>query len=285
MFRAFHTITGSNKAVNQDRCAVLDDFYGDGLIKMVIVCDGHGPKGEVAAQLVVENFPKILRAHFETLQSEELIQEATLSHLVRAACQQTDDHVKSVMGEDDVKYSGTTMAAVLYTSTSLLAITVGDSAVVVCARNARNDYRIVLNTKRHDPSDPREAERIRRRGGSVRNGRVVCPLRQRYTLAMSRSFGDEYFKQIGVVCDPSIYYCDIAPVRANKEDVVVVVASDGIWDVLEEEYAASVILSYNTSDMNEAVFRLCEYARAEWSVAHSRSDDITAVVLRTDCAT
>jgi serine/threonine protein phosphatase PrpC len=46
---------------------------------------------------------------------------------------------------------------------------------------------------------------------------------------LTRSFGDKEMKKYGVLSTPDIYFKNV-----EKDDIFVVISSDGIWDVVEE---------------------------------------------------
>ena len=66
--------------------------------------------------------------------------------------------------------------------------------------------------------------RIIKQGGIVFAGRVYGQ------LMLSRAFGDWELKNYGVSCEPHIVRMNI-----EEEDKYIVIASDGVWDVLEDE--------------------------------------------------
>ncbi len=76
----------------------------------------------------------------------------------------------------------------------------------------------------HKASDKAEIERIHRDGGTVAFDRVGG------ALAVSRAFGDHALKKDGVIAKPFIKKHVIRPT-----DRFLVMASDGIWDVLEDQ--------------------------------------------------
>jgi len=101
---------------------------------------------------------------------------------------------------------------------------VGDSrAVVVGDRGARRVSRD------HRASDPQEAKRVQDEGGTVRHARVAGQ------LSISRSLGDHRLKSVGVSCLPDVHSFD-----ATAESALVI-ASDGLWDALEDEDSAVVL--------------------------------------------
>ncbi|CAK9068971.1 unnamed protein product [Durusdinium trenchii] len=96
---------------------------------------------------------------------------------------------------------------------------VGDSRAVSIDGSA-GTQRLSMD---HRPSDPAEARRVREEGGFVTMGRVAGE------LAISRALGDLLLKSSGLSCRPSVRAHDA------KRDLALVVASDGLWDFVEEK--------------------------------------------------
>lgn len=102
---------------------------------------------------------------------------------------------------------------------------VGDSrAVLVGASGARR-----VSTD-HRACDAAEARRVVEEGGIVRHGRVGGQ------LSVSRSLGDHHLKSSGVSCVPDVFSCEVGP-----GENALLIASDGLWDVLRDEQACDVM--------------------------------------------
>lgn len=78
----------------------------------------------------------------------------------------------------------------------------------------------------HRGTDPQEIERVRRDGGVILEGRVGG------TLAITRAFGDHSLKKDGVIAKPFIKKHILRP-----NDKFLVIASDGVWDSMEDQDA------------------------------------------------
>ena len=72
-------------------------------------------------------------------------------------------------------------------------------------------------------TDKNEAERVKKAGGVIFGGRVFG------NLMLTRAFGDYELKQYGVICNPHITKNEI-----DIDDKYIVIASDGVWDVMDE---------------------------------------------------
>ena len=75
----------------------------------------------------------------------------------------------------------------------------------------------------HRGTDEAEVERVRSQGGIVLEGRVGG------SLAITRAFGDHSLKKDGVIAKPFIKKHIL-----RSTDKYLVVASDGVWDSLED---------------------------------------------------
>jgi internalin A len=131
----------------------------------------------------------------------------------------------------------------------------GDQRAVLC----RKGQAFAL-TKDHKPENPSEMARIARSGGFVAESRRVNGL-----LALSRAIGD-----IGV--QPHVTFePDIIVVELTEHDEFVIMACDGVWDVLSSEQA--VYLALAESSPSRAANRIREYAFSLGS-----TDNISVIV-------
>ncbi|KAJ8642951.1 hypothetical protein MRB53_004699 [Persea americana] len=121
---------------------------------------------------------------------------------------------------------GSTAIVAVVSSTNIIVANCGDSRAVL----SRGGRAIPLSTD-HKPDRPDELERIEAAGGRViyLNGARVLGI-----LAMSRALGDKYLKPI-VISDPEVNMTERSP-----EDECLILASDGLWDVLSNDMACDV---------------------------------------------
>uniref|UniRef100_A0A7R9VJQ1 protein-serine/threonine phosphatase n=1 Tax=Chlamydomonas euryale TaxID=1486919 RepID=A0A7R9VJQ1_9CHLO len=152
----------------------------------------------------------------------------------------------------------TAVTAVLYQH-RLVVANVGDSRAVLC----RGGKAIALSMD-HKPNHREERERIEAAGGMVvwagtwRVGGV---------LAVSRAFGDKPLKRY-VTSTPHVRIESL-----QKDDEFLVLASDGLWDVVSNEDAIQLVRSM--IDPEEAAKHLSQEAMKRGSC-----DNISCIVLR-----
>jgi len=101
---------------------------------------------------------------------------------------------------------------------------VGDSRGVLIGQTT--SQRLTVD---HRAGDPAEAQRVVQEGGIVRHGRVGGQ------LSVSRSLGDHHLKSSGVSCVPDVTSVDI------DDNHALVIASDGLWDALEDDDARTLM--------------------------------------------
>lgn len=113
---------------------------------------------------------------------------------------------------------GSTAVVALVCSSHIIVANCGDSRAVLC----RGKEPMALSVD-HKPNREDEYQRIEAAGGKVIqwNGHRVFGV-----LAMSRSIGDRYLKP-WIIPDPEVSF-----IPRTKEDDCLVLASDGLWDVM-----------------------------------------------------
>ncbi|KAL6648385.1 hypothetical protein ACP70R_012609 [Stipagrostis hirtigluma subsp. patula] len=123
---------------------------------------------------------------------------------------------------------GSTAVVAVVGPRHLVVANCGDSRAVLCSGGAA----IPLSAD-HKPDRPDELERIQAAGGRVIfwDGARVFGM-----LAMSRAIGDSYLKPF-VISDPEVRVVE----RKDGEDEFLILASDGLWDVVSNEVACNVV--------------------------------------------
>ncbi|XP_068161529.1 protein phosphatase 1bb isoform X1 [Antennarius striatus] len=148
---------------------------------------------------------------------------------IRSGFLNIDEYMRSFSDlRQGLDRSGSTAVCVLISPTHLYFINCGDSRAVLS-----RDTKVGFSTQDHKPCNPREKERIQNAGGSVMIQRVNG------SLAVSRALGDYDYKCVDgkgpteQLVSPEPEVCVLE--RSPEGDEFVVLACDGIWDVMSNE--------------------------------------------------
>jgi len=296
-----------NKEVQEDRYMLdLDLESPEGTkISGFVVLDGHS--GSLCCDHLLERLPGNLQ---KCLSTKPGLSEETLSQAVTEACVLTDDEFLQRARTQEVLDGSTLILGIFYPEDSrpgshgvrapgacrLLIANVGDSRAVLCramAAPGTEETRLhaVRLSEDHKPIVPTEQRRIEAKGGIVDlQGvwRVFTPGPAnfagkhiaRWGLAVSRAFGDVLLKEperygcMGVLpgglitAMPEIRVFDVEP----SQDRFLILACDGVWDVLQDEDAVAVCSS-------QAGAPDAAMALVKRSFAAASDDNLTALVV------
>lgn len=135
-------------------------------------------------------------------------------------------------GEDK---SGSTAVTVIVTPTYFIFANCGDSRGILC-----HNGEVLYNTVDHKPSHTNEKDRIEKAGGSVMIQRING------ALAVSRALGDFEYK-LDLSRDPKAQLVSPEPEvyfqSRSEDDEFVVLACDGVWDVMSNSEVGAFIRS------------------------------------------
>lgn len=155
--------------------------------------------------------------------------------------------------------SGTTAVAAFVTPNKVIFANCGDSRALLCSNK-----NIKFVTSDHKPYNEKEKRRIENAGGSVMIQRVNG------SLAVSRALGDYDYK-----CSPNLPPTeqlvsaepDLDVIERSDEDEFLILACDGVWDVMTNEdvveYISSRLLVH--ADLKKVCEELLETCLAKGS--------------------
>uniref|UniRef100_A0A8C7BAS9 protein-serine/threonine phosphatase n=1 Tax=Neovison vison TaxID=452646 RepID=A0A8C7BAS9_NEOVI len=163
--------------------------------------------------------------------------------------------------------SGSTAVGVLISPKHIYFINCGDSRAVLY-RNGQ----VCFSTQDHKPCNPREKERIQNAGGSVMIQRVNG------SLAVSRALGDYDYKCVDgkgpteqlVSPEPEVY-----EILRAEEDEFIILACDGIWDVMSNEELCEFVKS--RLEVSDDLENVCNWVVD--TCLHKGSRDNMSIVL------
>ncbi|CAK9193729.1 unnamed protein product [Sphagnum troendelagicum] len=222
---------------------------GDQAIRLFGVVDGHGLRH--AAYYVARHL-------FDSLLKHPKLLDDTKLAIAEAYGQTDQDYLKKE--DDQQSIVGSTACTAVLVGERLLVANVGDSRAVIC----RGGNAVVLSCD-HKPTRTDEWQRIDDMGGIVIWDGTHWLVQG--VGGLSRAFGDRLLKQY-VVAEP-----EIQEVTIEEGVDFLVLASAGLWDVVSNQDAVSMVQEY-IADVEEAANRLTEEAHHRGS-----TKNITCVIV------
>lgn len=292
-----HGIDSNQDKINQDAACICYPLKGDPHSALLIVVDGHGELGHDVTDEVI----KQLVARTEQHSWGGAAEDGAVAAQLTAAFEDTQASL-----HDHYLPGGRTPICPAERS--------GACALLMVLRDARlsvahtGDCRAVLGTfvdgkllaealtVDHSPGEPNEAARLQAFGAYVQRGKEKetdgyfepARLYRRDAsrpsgrgsgpgLAMSRSLGDFDGTDAGVIATPTVSHRAVV-----EDDAFVVMASDGIWEMLTSEFVVSAVGGFLAQGQpaTAAARFLIAKAAVEWKLEEGTyRDDITAVVV------
>ncbi|EIE18302.1 protein serine/threonine phosphatase 2C, partial [Coccomyxa subellipsoidea C-169] len=273
---------------NQDAVCVYRRYGGDPNQLFFGVFDGHGQQGTSCAQFAKDQVPAMLlsNAHFST-------DPVRAFRETMAECNE-QLHASSI--EDGL--SGTTAIACLVRGRTIYVANVGDSRAVLAERV---DGQLIARPLSHDhtPFREDECERVKQYGAriltldqleGVKDPAVQCwsteeeddgdpprlwaPNALYPGTAFTRSIGDSLAEQIGVTAEPEV----VTWTLSGDKTPLLIIASDGIFEFLQNQAVIQLASKYD--DAQQSAIALVAEAYRLWLEVETRTDDITAIVIR-----
>ena len=235
-----------NRNYMEDQAISIDNLSNDPNKILFCLFDGHGG-GEVS-KFLQENistyFKQMLpfQNHFEDFKNLFIKLDEKIRELNVPDCGSTATivYIEKIKGKK-----------ILYCAN------IGDSRCVLVNNNGL--MRLSYDDR---VDDPKEKERIIKQGGVIFNNRVYG------RLMLSRSFGDWTIKEYGVIAEPHITKIEI-----NDNDSYLIIASDGLWDVIKDEECKGF------TEIYEDTFETCKNLVQE-CLSRGSGDNISCFVIR-----
>ncbi|XP_019161205.1 PREDICTED: probable protein phosphatase 2C 65 [Ipomoea nil] len=299
------------KGINQDAMTVWENFTGQQGAYFCGVFDGHGPYGHKVSRFVRDTLPSKLSLsmklsnlgvaptensnnnnnnnnnhhhHHHNNNNDLFINTPFFTKLKANFVKSYVEMDEELEGETkiDTQCSGTTAVTVLKQGEHLIIGNLGDSRAIICTRDDNTGQlvpeQLTIDLK---PNLPSEFERIKNCNGRViameeepNVYRLWMPDDNGPGLAMARAFGDFCLKTYGLTSVPELYYR-----RLTDNDEFIVLATDGIWDVLSNNEVIKVVCS--AKKRSSAAKVLVERAVRAWKYRYpcAKIDDCAAICL------
>ena len=196
----------------EDCILIMNNFNKESFRHLFCVFDGHG--GNLTAKLCVKRYPEIFRKCL--LENPFDYEQALKSSFILM-----DKEIEKI----NAKEVGNTGTVVFINNKLLYCANVGDSSCCLIGKTAE------FVTIEDKCTNKKEKKRIEKEGGKIIDDRING------ILAVSRGFGDFDLKKYGLICQPHIFKKLI-----DNTCNYCVLASDGVWDILNPEDVSKIIV-------------------------------------------
>lgn len=268
-----YILASDHAEMNPRRRNTMEDVHrivpaldGDSSTSYFAVYDGHG--GRQIVDFLEYGLERNIAIELKQPDSATILQRLARAYLI------TDMQSR----QQNLITSGATAVSALLRNTSqgkvIFVANVGDSRAVLCCKHGPNGelsdsgsgfyaYRMSYD---HRAEDESEQKRIKDAGGFIARGRVLG------ILAVARSFGDHGMKDF-VCASPHLTE---ARLNDHGECPFLILACDGVWDVMTDQEAVDLLLEQYaaTGPTADAANLLVQTALEKGS-----ADNITAVVV------
>eukprot|EP00802_Teleaulax_amphioxeia_P016593 Tamp_16716.p1 GENE.Tamp_16716~~Tamp_16716.p1 ORF type:complete len:374 (+),score=63.15 Tamp_16716:100-1122(+) len=306
------TSKGAGKKVSQNQDANFLKAGAGGDPTLLAVLDGHGARGAYIASTAA----KALLARISQQVSSSSSAASPPPAATRLSQQEwvdmyedIDKELEAQVGVDD---GGTTACvAVISSDGTVSGSWVGDSRCIVGGVKNNLVWAQPLSSD-HSSDNAAEIRRIIRAGGvlqdsssgtlrvasgSQRTGtrstarkqpktqeqrkedtRTLFRVRGNAGVACTRSLGD-YDQRPFCICTPDTFYTSL------RQEQVLIMGTDGVWDVLSNEEVVSIVLASQAqgADATEAARQVVAEARDRWlkwrDFSNGYADDVTVAVV------
>ncbi|GFR39659.1 hypothetical protein Agub_g130 [Astrephomene gubernaculifera] len=284
-----HIGFGPLKKENQDEYFCQVGGFGgqkDGCCYCIF--DGHGNYGRDAAQFCRQELPvwfdQELRKHYSKAAAEG-IKDPNAKELIEPIISDAFVETERRLHQAgiNVSSSGTTASVVFQNRSSVWVAAAGDSRVL-CLAHVDSQWKVQPLTLDHRPSRRTEKYRVEAAGGRVEpkrlpSGKTVGEPRLWLAhlpspgLLLSRSIGDDMATSVGCTARPEITFMALRPFL----DQYLVMASDGVWDVLSNDTVAQLV--GDAGEPEAACQAVLEAALLEWE-ERLAADNISIIVVQ-----
>ena len=275
---------------NQDSYLILTKINNLTNYNVFAVFDGHGPEGHLVSQFLVSYFTDFFKNNIQIIQckDEPQIYNIFLADDYKILKEAVKNSEEQLSKEENInaQNSGSTMCMVIQIYKKIICMNVGDSRAIISMSEMFRDEIKNLSID-HKPNLKKELERIKKCGGFVErciyeDGKADGPFRvwnspnlESPGLAIARSIGDLDAASLGVISEPEFCQKSI-----KKEMNFIVIASDGVWEYLENKNVCHIVKSFfSNGKAKEASEELVKKSREIWDQKGKEVDDITAIVI------
>ena len=243
------------------------------------VYDGHG--GKKASDFTSKNLHKLIldcqKKHHETEPQNAPNSNRGLVQAIIEGFRETEEQFLKIAKSENLG-DGTTAIVLFVLPKKIVVGCVGDSECVL----SRAGKAINLTEPHNPQKNKNEAERIKREGGRLHGNRLAHPFLnpQYFNIAVSRSIGNLMFKHPEFTKGkPSGLSAEVEVKEENlcKDDQFVILACDGLWDVMNHQAAVDFVLK-SLKEENDDPQKVCDKL-VEHAYEIGSTDNITVMLV------
>jgi len=224
------------------------------------IFDGHN--GVDTAKNAAHLLDKYIVESFNDIDSK--IDHHQFHNIIKNAFIQLDKNLSKIVNDN----SGSVCIASLIGQKNIVLINVGDSRGIIISK----DGQVLVSTQDHKPTVRKEQERIHKAGGQITQTGNDVP-RVEEQLAMTRALGDYSVDKHVVPAVP-----DIIEYPRDSSAAYLILACDGIWDVMNNEKVALFVTQRaSNTTLENIASELLDYCLQQGS-----SDNMTVYIVKLD---
>ena len=226
----------------EDVGITIPDLLNDYRVNLFCIFDGHG--GIDVVNFLKNRMSQLIKSSLENL--------IPVNEAISKSFNKIDDELK-FYDSDNV---GSTATVIIIKDNKIYCGNVGDSRAYIIYQD-----KIQQISVDHKCSNEKEKQRIIENGGKIVKNRVNGQ------LILTRTLGDKAIKKFGVICQP-----DINEINVSKDINFVVLASDGVWDVINENELLDLSKKFKNAD------DFCKEIIKE-SITKGTKDNVSCIVI------
>ena len=233
-----------SETLMEDKSKSIENFNNDKNQMVFEIFDGHG--GDEMSTYLQANLAKIYKQNL-------LLNKGNIILSLKNAFHDADDEMRGQLNMEGLGSTGTLVHIVrrLGPVLEVYSANVGDSRVSLISPE-----HIIRLSYDHRTTDEKEKKRILESGMEIIDDRICG------TLMLTRIFGNYEYKEEnenennkGLICEPFISKIEI---DLSIENQFLILASDGIWDILTEEEVQNIIKKYqDTQKICSIIIKKC----------------------------